>query len=128
MLFHTDVYLPKAIRFKSGSLVKLVDHELQGRLKISHHARRAAESDRYGFIEIPQYFDAKYAKLIEVEVDRETEKVTKRVFRVEYDDVLDLVMVITSDWVLKTVWFNRRDDLHCTLDESKYVARPRVMH
>lgn len=128
LLFHTDVYLPERIKLKTGQVIRLQDPNLQGRLKPSQHARRAAESDRYGLIEIPMYFDARYAKLIEIEVDPYSSKVTKRVFRQRYNAEYDLVLVVTADWVIKTVWLNSSKDLHKTLDASKYVPNPGTVH
>lgn len=126
LLFHTDVYLPECIKLKTGRVIRLQDSNLQGRMKPSQHALRAAVTDRYGLIEIPMYFDARYAKLIEIEVDPYSSRVTKRVFRQKYNDEYDLVLVITSEWVIKTVWLNSKKDLHKTLDASKYVPKPSV--
>ncbi|GBG14824.1 pyridoxamine 5'-phosphate oxidase [Novimethylophilus kurashikiensis] len=128
LLFHTDVYMPERIRLSTGELLKLVEPNLQGRMKVSYHASRAAQTDRYGLIDIPEYFDARKAKLIEVEVDHAAGKVTKRVYRQKYDEHHDLVLVITDKWVLKTVWLNCRGDAHRTLDASKYVPNPGRVH
>ena len=55
----------------------------------------------------------------------ENDKVIKFVIRYGYNDIDDLCSVwIPKDICLycKTIWLNKKDDKHITLDESKYVA------
>lgn len=127
MLFHADVYLPAVLRLSNSSVpVRLIDPDLRGRLTLSYHAELAARTDRYGLIEIPEYFDAKHARLIEIEVDPVL-GVTKRVFRQRYNDRFDLVLVILANWKVKTVWLNKRTDVHRTLNAAKYVQPPKAI-
>ena len=90
----------------------------EGNLEYSAHARREAESDRYGQIPLPERFDARGATLIEVEaVDA---VVVKQLWRQKLDDSRDLVLAINRDGSVRTVWVNVRNDTHRTLDPSRY--------
>lgn len=45
----------------------------------------------------------------------------KGVYRTVYDKKYDLIIVMTYDRKVKTVWLNDINDKHSTLDESKYT-------
>ena len=55
----------------------------------------------------------------EVEVDNGI--VTKCVIRVKYDDNRD-ISIVARDGFIVTCWVNSNDDLHATLDKSKYQS------
>ena len=68
---------------------------------------------------LPTSLDIEEAKLIEIEV--EANEVIKCVYRTKYDDTLDLIIVlIPQRSFVKTVWFNRSDDKHSTLQHWRY--------
>ena len=68
---------------------------------------------------LPTTLDTEEAKLIEIEV--ENNEVIKSVHRTKYDDILDLIIVlIPQKSFVKTVWFNRSDDKHSTLQHWRY--------
>lgn len=53
------------------------------------------------------------------------DKVIKFVIRYGYNDIYDLASVWhprTDCLYCKTIWLNKKDDKHITLDESKYVT------
>jgi len=107
-LYHCLLSIPKPYR-------KPV---FEGVLGYSPHALHEAECDRYGHINLPERFEAKGAALIEVEtVDA---VVVKQLWRQRLDDSRDLVMAITCEGTVKTVWVNLRTDKHRTLDPSRY--------
>lgn len=90
-----------------------------GKLQYTEHAKRAAMTDRYGYITLPSTVNAS-AKVVEVEVKRG--KPVKALFRSAYDRKHDLCLVVLLDTgTVKTVWLNRANDLHKTLDKSRYV-------
>lgn len=92
------------------------------RVTYTQHARRAAQEDRYGDLtrHLRNYIDMQFVEVVEVEVRRG--EIVKRVIRVPIDDDLDLVMVITSDFTVKTVWGNRATDKHSTLRAAQFVT------
>lgn len=107
-LYHCQLSIPMAYRNPC----------FEGELGYTRHARHEAESDRYGHIDLPVRFDAKTATLIEVEtVDG---VVVKQLWRQPLDATRDLVMAITNEGRVKTVWVNLRTDKHRTLDASRY--------
>lgn len=59
------------------------------------------------------------ADLIEAKVTWQNEPVSW-VLRTSLDRDRDLVLVVTSEYMVKTVWVNRKDDPHATLDVHKY--------
>ena len=96
-------------------------------LEYSRHAMKAAVTDRYYALHHPKWpftIEANPEHLIEILV--ENGAVTKGVFRIPYNDKLDLVFEINpANWrgasFVRTVWINLRDDPHATLDASKYT-------
>lgn len=110
-LYHFQVGIPKELVYKFGIF----------NLVYSQHAMEQAKQDRYGFVRLPQTLDTNTAKVIEIETDM-NDKVTKVVYRVPYSRENDLVLVVMPDrQFVKTVWLNRKNDLHRTLDRAKYT-------
>lgn len=110
-LYHTDIRLPA--NFVAPAQTVTVDY--------SDHARKAAHNDRYGFMDLPYTLPLRSGKVIEVGM--ENGRVAKILFRFQYDNDLDMcIVLIPGRWFAKTVWFNERTDSHKTLDRSKYVA------
>lgn len=111
-LFHKDIRLPEGFRLPN----RMVE------LNYSNHALKAATDDRYGDIPLTPVLNLAHCETIEVEVDGR--RVRKVVVRTELDDDNDVVFVLVpgpARWTVKTVWINRKSDLHRTLDRSKYV-------
>ncbi len=113
-LYHRDAYgFPRNLRNAPTVLT----------LSYTRHAQQAADNDRYGRINLPALLYTDEAALIEAEIDSDGALV-KAVWRVRYDNDLDLVLVvIPASATVKTVWTNRHNDRHSTLDKSRY-ARP----
>lgn len=111
-LYHYQLGLPK-VQLPQGVAL----------LEYTGHAKRAANDDRYGVITLPVALDTSAAKVIEVEVDGNA--VTKVLYRVSYDHKHDLCLAVIprryGAWLVKTVWLNRKDDTHRTLDEKRYT-------
>jgi hypothetical protein len=109
LLFHREVYMPPKI---------LALAELNVAVVSTAHAEKAAE-DRYGRILIPSRVIFSGKNIIEAEVV--DKKLTKVLVRLPYDDKRDLLMALSvPEFRVKTVWFNLKSDIHCTLDKSKY--------
>lgn len=114
-LYHRSVYAP-APMFRSPGVV---------RLDITNHARKAAREDRYG--DLSKYlrhnldFDA--TDIVEVEVTDGV--ITKRTVRLPITTELVLVLVVSAEGRVITVWGNRMDDDHATLNTKKFV-QPRA--
>jgi len=110
-LYHAQIFIPE-------SLKKPV---FEGELRYTRHAQHAAESDIYGEVALPRYFQAEGAKLIEVETELGVP--VKQLWRQKLDDKRDLILVITSEGSVKTVWINLLSDNHRTLDRTKYQRK-----
>lgn len=98
------------------------------RLQYNQHAREAIVFDEK-LTKIPQVVPGIFT-LIEVEAVRG--RPTKWVIRVPIDEtprtsklqpgvVRDLALVIQADGIVRTGWTNARNDVHRTLDRSKYT-------
>lgn len=112
-LYHADIRLPDGFRLPNQVV----------NLYWTRHASRARLNDRYG--EIPQIPVIDLGQCNVVEVAIEGRKVCKVVVRTPFDTFNDLVLVLIPDrgaWTVKTVWFNRANDSHATLDRSRYVS------
>lgn len=114
-LYHSELGIPNNAKTNFGSML----------LDYSPHALEAALDDRYGnIINLPSFLDTSTAQVIEVETDNNG-KTTKVLYRVPYSDELDLVLAVIPDRrFVKTVWLNQKNDLHNTLDNSKYDIPP----
>ncbi|MDO8416324.1 MAG: hypothetical protein Q7S87_08955 [Agitococcus sp.] len=110
-LYHTDINMPDHLKSPI----------FQGVLKYSQHAKSESTGDKYGNITLPLKFEAKNAKLIEVEFDENSKKVLKQVWRQQLDETRDLILVIGENGFVRTVWCNLRSDTHRSLNPSKYV-------
>ena len=109
--YHVDLGIPDEVEYP------VVGHALT----YTVHAYSEAQKDRASTrlpTSLPDY------ALVEVETSGPY--VTQWVVRVGLDGARDLCLVITRDYVVKTVWVNRHDDAHDTLDRTKY-DRPRSM-
>lgn len=114
MLYHAEVKWPKRIK----NLLPFGVREL----RYSGHALSASQDDRYGQMELPQQVNMADVYVFEAEEIRRGQ-LTKVVFRVEYNERLDMVVAAIPErggLFVKTVWFNERRDNHKTLDRSKY--------
>lgn len=91
-------------------------------LRWGFHAQKEADIDRYGRAE--QFDSAEFEANDIVEITMEDGKPLQAVARFPYSDDLDLVMVLAApkdgEAFVKTVWFNRANDNHKSLDRSKY--------
>lgn len=111
-LYHFQIGLPK------------LDLQFPAQMKLTYtrHAEQAALNDRYGAIDLPFYLHTTDALLVEIELRDQTP--VKAVFRIKYDDRLDLVLVVAISglrYVVKTVWLNQADDKHSTLRRGMYI-------
>jgi hypothetical protein len=110
-LFHKDVFMPPSAK----------SPVYEGKLKYSFHAIKASQSDRFGNIPLPEMFSVATAELIESEMSDDGMVVLKQVWRQPLDEKRDLVLALTRDGKVKTVWINLRSDKHRTLQVDKYV-------
>lgn len=109
-LYHFEVYMP----------AHLARPVFEGRLRYGHHAKQEALCDRYGIIELPRVFNSQVATLIETEVDEDRVPI-KQVWRQPLDAFRDIVLVITNQGFVKTVWVNLSSDQHRTLNTTRYA-------
>ena len=112
-LYHTDIRLPDGFVAPTAR----VD------LIWTRHADRARYDDRYGFI--PRFSNIPLKAFKVIEVGMENNQCAKIVVRGHWTDDLDVVFVLIPShptcYVVKTVWANCRNDVHKSLDRSKYV-------
>lgn len=107
LLYHKDIGIPAGI----------VGPPVSMRLQYGNHARQAALDD--GLRAAPRYVPSGY-QLIEVEVTGG--RPTKWVIRFPLaNDTRDLVLVVTADGFVKTLWTNDRNDTHKTLKTWLYT-------
>ena len=124
LLFHKDVFAPDFL-FQTSDIL---------RLRYGPHALDAAENDHYGDLRphLPRRVDLGDPDLsiVEVEVLRngDNASISKRVVRYPVSNTLTLVLVVTADGFVRTVWGNRTDDNHRTLKRHLYVQAPKTLH
>jgi hypothetical protein len=111
-LYHKDIYLPK---------LNIENKNFEP--SYTFHAMQAAETDRYGIIELPAEMNLSEVEIFEIEVD-EFGNLIKVVFRMPYNFQFDLcVAMLVNNCKVKTVWLNDKTDKHNTLDKSKYEIK-----
>ena len=114
-LFHFEVGFPAGLSFTP--LFNLTP---------SVHAKQESVKDFRGIITLPKHFLPRTSKVIEVETDWKGELV-KILARQPHDDKNDVVFAISvKNKVIKTAWLQNKDDLHKTLDRSKYNIPKKV--
>ncbi|QGH79527.1 hypothetical protein SEA_LIMPID_226 [Streptomyces phage Limpid] len=113
LLYHTEIGLPEGFRKPTERV----------RIRYGSHARMEAMKDRYGLIRLPNFLTLRRMRVIEVGMTNG--KVSKILFRGRLDDTRDLCIVLipgvdNKPWFCKTVWVNKNDDKHETLDTTRY--------
>jgi len=119
MLYHRDVYIPEGMREKIP---------LSFRVEYSKHSLDEAENDRKRFglkiLNLRRNLSFKEADIIEVETDSYS-NIIKVVFRERYNSEFDIVYAISlMDYKVKTIWLQKTDDFHNTLNRGKYERNP----
>lgn len=108
MLYHADVFMPE-LNLPKGTFP----------LTYSNHALRAAKDDRYGMIPLLTGINTEKAKVVEVET--EGNKPVKILYRVFGNGDCDTLLAVRlPDWLVKTVWRNKKNDNHASLNTSRY--------
>lgn len=83
-------------------------------LRYSDHAKaRAAEK---GIDSLPDTIISRDCTVFEIE---DTD-IRKFALRTHYDSVNDLCMAVDEKGLVRTVWLNRKNDRHCTLNKRLY--------
>lgn len=85
-------------------------------LRYSRHAQQACLNDRYGVIRPPMSLNVRAEQIVEVEVVGG--RPVKSVVRVPYNEINDIVLVIQADSFVRTVWINRKNDNHASLNKN----------
>ena len=120
MLYHREIKWLPHFDEQSLALIKSIE-------RLSNHVYEHIESKktRYDFTIAQLYLilkniDESNCHPFEVEV--ENDKVVKCVIRLRYDDDRDVSIVVREGFIV-TCWLNNSDDLHVSLDRSKYENR-----
>lgn len=113
-LWHKDIRFP--------SFYTAPTH--RAKLEWSRHALLAGMEDRYGII--PVFKTLPLGQFETIEVETSGQDVVKILVRGHFDSTRDVVFALKpkrdGGMFVKTVWFQKRNDLHKTLDRSKYQA------
>jgi hypothetical protein len=110
--YHREIGFPSDVKIMTQTIS----------LYPSHHAQEAAKHDRYGVIRIPSSVRVTPENVIEMDV--QDGRPNKYVVRVPYDERHDISIAVNvfgpGHGVVRTVWLNKKTDVHTTLDYSKY--------
>ncbi len=114
MLYHPDVFLPEWFTMPTERV----------ELKYTKHALYACNNDRYGAIPVFKSLPLSQFRLVEMEAAHQ--EVNKIVVRGRLRAGMDCVFVLIpgGKYLVKTVWLNKSDDTHKTLDRSRYCGTP----
>lgn len=113
--YHRQVFLPKPLNDEALSVLV----RKNGEYSLSGHARQRMFEKG---VTLPQRIPFQRVDVIEVTV--ENDKLSKFLVRFDScDGVNDIVLSYTVDGTVLTVYHNRKDDKHFTLDRSQYRRR-----
>jgi hypothetical protein len=110
VLFHKDIFFPQELKLPIGRFP----------LQMGRHARENAE--RRG-LPVPYSIDLNATQIVEVETYGNSFKIKKLVLRLPLNSREDLCIVAATDeypWFVKTLWKNAANDVHPTLNRSRY--------
>ena len=121
-LYHRDIHLPKEVEPYVGRVYRLL---------YTAHAQSAAKTDRYGKIDlskVDKMMKVDLKDVVEAEIDDVAGDVTKLVIRKPYDEQFDIVIAFTpnirsNEGTVRTVWLNRKSDVHKTLRTGAYTEK-----
>lgn len=138
-LLHIEVFMPKYILNRALHLEEIVSEydntqhfidRYNDRTNYKHYMTQELMTKALKSIQTNK------TRPFEVEIKYDNKKqdyiVTKYVVRVSYDDTRDVSFAImpifdmttkTFKGRIKTAWLNSKEDIHHTLDDSKYVKR-----
>ena len=108
-LYHKDVFMPSAIADIPTKIVPV---------KWTQHATIKAQ-----LFNIPLCNEVVYSGKDIIEAEVHHGHLTKIMIRKRYDAKYDLCLVlraIMQGIIVVTVWLNDKNDMHCTLDDSRY--------
>ena len=115
MLYHKDIFMLPEIKNLPTQRWKLVleSHALE---KIKH------EEDKFGVhIDIPETLIFSGEQIIEADIEYPVvKKVLIRYHLDEIHDICWVIMKVGNKRICKTMWVNKREDVHKTLDKTKY--------
>ena len=119
-LYHRSIYWQPQFDTQSLTIIKSAER-LSNHLweHIEMHNKARYDIDVARLFLIVKSIDESNCHPFEVEVDNGI--VTKCVIRVKYDDNRD-ISIVARDGFIVTCWVNSNDDLHATLDKSKYQS------
>lgn len=113
-LYHKDIRLPDNFRGLPPTNVNL---------KWTRHATEARTNDRYGYVPAWESINLREAEVIEVGMS--SGYLVHLLIRLPYDGRKDILMAVKPiarrPWVVKTVWLNKVNDKHRTLNKSNYM-------
>jgi hypothetical protein len=115
--YHKDIgFLPSDV-IKAESLI----NRLQGvKLSFSKHSLAELSKEREA-VKIGQFLLSYEPKIVDMfELVKEGDFIVKLGFRVKFNQN-DIVFMLSQDKTVITVWTNKREDLHYTLDKKNYV-------
>jgi len=116
-LYHKDLGIPSHLVPQWGTL----------RLRPTKHCARACVTDRYGRIRLPKTldtWDTLTCELIEVRTDDATGAIDRALYRIPYNVLYDLCLVVTADGAVITCWLNDMRDTHKTVKYGRYTNAP----
>lgn len=133
-LYHSEVFMPSNLVLAAKKLMKNAH-----RARFSRHVQEwltgIADEDwlrrykhRYSAADLKNALLSITRTLPDpFEIGVENGEVIKYAVRVHLTEDTDISIVHDKFGVVRTAWLNRVDDIHKTLDTSKYVSEPRFV-
>jgi hypothetical protein len=116
MLYHISVWMPTDVYNKLP----------RGKFQLSY-TQHAIENAQMRRTPMPKEINTLHARAIEVETN-DAGNIVKVLYRASLDTVNDAVIAAIpqqNKMIVKTIWKNRKDDQHKTLDTTRYAKKPK---
>lgn len=84
------------------------------------YTKHAVEQSEKRNLKLPETITYAGKDVFEVELNDRNE-VIKYGIRVTYNGNKDIIVIFKNNHIVKTVWWNRKNDQHKTLDMTKYT-------
>lgn len=113
----------KDIGFKDSDIIQckvLIDRLNQSQVKFSFHALQelSLEKEAVTIGQRIKDYTLSFSDVFEIAIDND--RIEKIGFRIGFNEK-DIVFIISRDKLLVTVWMNKKEDFHITLNKSFYA-------
>ena len=115
-LYHFKLGFPKGLKTKFGIIP----------ITYTALAQKSVEDSKHGKIVLPSTINTTTARCVEAEVKDRV--VTKLVYRIKYNNELDMILMLNRDCSVKNTHIVPRGDKYQTVELNRYTVPPKKVN